>query len=176
MKQQNTKNVAFIDGQNLHLGTKTASPSWRINLYKFRVYLKEKYKAEKVYYFLGVVDENYNKLYDEIQSAGFVLFFRKHNSNMLGEKKGNIDVDLVFTVMEKMYRGEIKDKIILVSGDGDYKILVDFLIKENKFEKILFPNFKKASSLYKKMTAKYFADLSNIDLVKKISDKKKKRP
>lgn len=28
----------------------------------------------------------------------------------------------------------------------------------------------------RKMTAKYFADLSNIDLVKKISDKKKKRP
>jgi|GEM_PF-741226 len=51
------------------------------------------------------------------------------------------------------------NQIILVSGDGDYKMLVDFLIEEKKFKKILFPNRKFASSLYKSLGRKYFAYL-----------------
>ncbi len=54
------------------------------------------------------------------------------------------------------------DKIVLVSGDGDYKMLVDFLIEENRFKKILFPNKQFASSLYKKITRVYFDYLVNI--------------
>ena len=88
---------------------------------------------------------------------------------MVGKKKGNIDVDLVFTVMEKLYRKEIEDKVVLVSGDGDYRLLVDFLIKENKLEKILFPNQKKSSSLYKVVDVKHKADLSSDGVRKKIS-------
>ncbi|MCK5539249.1 MAG: hypothetical protein KAI79_20670, partial [Bacteroidales bacterium] len=57
---------------------------------------------------------------------------------------------------------ELFDKIVLVSGDGDYKMLVDFLIEEGRFKKILFPNKKFASSLYKKITRKYFDYLANI--------------
>ena len=87
---------------------------------------------------------------------------------MAGKKKGNIDVDLVFTVMEKLYRNEIEDKVVLVSGDSDYRLLVDFLIKENKLEKILFPNKKKSSSLYKVVDVKYKADLSSDGVRKKI--------
>ena len=165
---EDIKNIAFIDGQNLHLGTTSSDPSWKVDLKRFRVYLKEKYKVQKAYYFLGVADGNYNKLYEEIQSAGFVLVFRLHNTKMTGKKKGNIDVNLVFTVMEQLYKNKITDKVVLVSGDGDYKILVDFLIEENKFEKVLLPNFKKASSLYKKISRKYFADLSNPSIIKRI--------
>lgn len=40
-------------------------------------------------------------------------------------------------------------------GDGDYKKLVDYLVKRNVFKKLLFPNKKFASSLYKK-TNSYF--------------------
>lgn len=81
---------------------------------------------------------------------------------MLGKKKGNVDTDIVFTIMKKLYRKEIFDKIVLVSGDGDYSMLVDFLIEENRFEKILFPNKTFASSLYKKITRRYFDYLVNI--------------
>jgi hypothetical protein len=71
--------------------------------------------------------------------------------------------------MKKLYKKEEFNKIILVSGDGDYKMLVDFLIEENKFEKVLFPNRKYASSLYKKLGRKYFAHLEDEDIKKKIS-------
>jgi len=59
-------------------------------------------------------------------------------------------------------------KILLVSGDGDYKKVVDYLIKKGKFEKILFPNKKFASSLYKKLTSKYFDYLNQLEVKKKI--------
>ena len=38
-------NLAFIDGQNLHLGTKTNG--WKIDLFKFKTYLKDKFKVEQ---------------------------------------------------------------------------------------------------------------------------------
>jgi len=41
-------------------------------------------------------------------------------------------------------------------------MLVDFLIEENRFKKILFPNKQFASSLYKKITRVYFDYLVNI--------------
>jgi uncharacterized LabA/DUF88 family protein len=54
---------------------------------------------------------------------------------MLGKKKGNVDTDIVFEIMKKIYRKNDFNKIVLVSSDGDYKLLVDFLIEENKFKK-----------------------------------------
>jgi len=159
-KQEN--NFAFIDGQNLYMGTNSDEPAWHIDFVEFRKYLKEKYNIERAYYFLGFVIDEKGGLYDKIQEAGFILKFREHNSAMLGKKKGNVDSDIIFAVMKKLYRKEEFDKIVLVSGDGDYKMLVDFLIEENKFKKILFPNKKFASSLYKKITRVYYDYLVNI--------------
>jgi len=157
------KNLAFIDGQNLHMGTaKREVGPWKIDLARFRVYLERKYNVSEAYYFLGYVQETNQELYEEIQKAGFVLIFREHNPAMIGKKKGNVDSDIIFHIMKKMYKKEDFSKIILVSGDGDYKLLVDFLIEENKFEKILFPNKKFASSLYKKLGSQYFDYLENL--------------
>lgn len=164
-------NIAYIDGQNLHLGTTKREPSWEVDLARFRVFLEERYSVKKAYFYLGYVQDGdvYQRLYEEIQSAGFILVFREHNSAMKGTKKGNVDSDIIFSIMKRVYRQEDFDKVILVSGDGDYKQLVDFLIEENKFEKILFPKQKYASSLYKSITRKYFADLSNPATLQKIS-------
>jgi uncharacterized LabA/DUF88 family protein len=73
-----------------------------------------------------------------------------------------VDSDIIFDIMKRIYKQDFFDKIVLVSGDGDYKMLVDFLIEENKFKKILFPNKDFASSLYKKITRVYFDYLINI--------------
>ena len=155
-------NIAFVDGQNLHMGTTLDIQNpWKINLTRFRIYLEKKYKVKTAYYYLGYTQDKYKDLYEEIQKAGFILQFRKHNTAMISKKKGNVDTDIVFDIMKKLYHHENFDKIILVSGDGDYKSLVDFLIKENKFEKILFPNRKFSSSLYKDITGKYFSYLEH---------------
>ena len=133
-------NIAYIDGQNLHMGTTRSVSPWKVNLQRLRVYLRDLYQVDRAYYYLGYVQnhEVYQSLYEEIQTAGFVLVFREHNSTMLGTKKGNVDSDIIFSIMKRLYKKEVFDKIVLVSGDGDYKMLVDFLIEENKFRKILF--------------------------------------
>ncbi len=169
------ENIAYIDGQNLFMGTTKSDPSWEVNLSKLRVYLERKYNVVRAYYYLGYVQdgESFESLYEEIQSAGFILVFREHNSAMLGKKKGNVDSDIIFSVMKRLCRKEDFDKLILVSGDGDYKRMVDFLIEEKRFEKILFPDGKRASSLYKKIGAQYFATLDATDVRAKIEVKKK---
>ncbi len=91
---------------------------------------------------------------------------------MIGKKKGNVDSDIIFSIMKKVYKDDTFAKIVLVSGDGDYKMLVDFLLEENKLEKILFPNQRYASSLYKVLGAEFFADLSYLDVRKKIAKEK----
>jgi len=168
-------NVAYIDGQNLYMGTTKRDPSWVVDLSKLRVYLEKKYHVTKAYYYLGVVQNGgtFETLYEEIQDAGFILVFREHNSAMLGTKKGNVDSDIIFSIMKRLYRKEEFNKVVLVSGDGDYKMLVDFLIEENKLKKILFPKRKYASSLYKSIGATFYADLSEPDIRKKIAKKEK---
>jgi uncharacterized LabA/DUF88 family protein len=174
LNNKKIKNFAFIDGQNLYMGTaKREIDPWKIDLTRFRVYLERKYNVGKAYYFLGYVQETNQELYEEIQNAGFVLVFREHNPAMIGKKKGNVDSDIIFQIMKKMYKKEDFDKIIIVSGDGDYKLLVDFLIEEKRFKKILFPDRDRASSLYKKIGASYFDALDVIGIRNKIKRKEK---
>ena len=153
-------NLAFIDGQNLHLGT--MHNGWKIDYKKFRVYLRDKYHISEAYYLLGYVSEEQQDLYNNLQKAGFIVSFKDHNPAMLAQKKGNVDTDIVFEVMKNLIDNKDFNKIVLVSGDGDYKKLVDYLIKKNKFEKILFPNKKFASSLYKSLGSELFDYLDNI--------------
>lgn len=74
--------------------------------------------------------------------------------------------------MKKICENENFDKILLISGDGDYIKLVKYLIEKNKFEKILFPNKKFYSSLFKQITIKYFDYLYKIEHLIKLEDKK----
>ncbi len=168
-------NVAYIDGQNLYMGTAKSSPQWHIDLARFRTYLAQKYHVEHAYYYLGYIQEgeNIESLYDAIQAAGFILRFRLHNSAMLGKKKGDVDSDIAFATMKSLHVGDTFDKIVLVSGDGDYKMLVDFLIEHKRFEKLLFPNSKYRSSLYRKLEPKYYDSLDSPAIQAKIALKKR---
>ena len=167
-------NIAFIDGQNLHMGVKSSQKLWKIDLFKFRIYLRSKYGVVDAFYFLGYLEEKYQDLYNEIQKAGFIIVFKQHNPAMLGKKKGNVDSDIIFTAMKGLYKKEKFNNIVIVSGDGDYKMLVDFLIEEKRFYKILFPNKKFASSLYRKLLPRYFDYLENEGVKQKIKKQSKK--
>ena len=148
-------NQAFIDGQNLHFGTTHSDPSWKVDIVKFREYLRKKFGVEKAYYFLGCFDDNLQAMYSSLQEAGYILVFRKHQREIISHKKGNVDTDLVFYVMYKLYKQEKIDKIIIVSGDGDYYRMVKFLYDEDKLGKLIFPTRKNASTLYKQIDSKY---------------------
>ena len=179
MTMKNTgpiKNIAFIDGQNLYKATTKSGTPWSVNLDRFRTYLLQKYHVGRAYYHLGFVTEKGQGLYEEIQKAGFILVFKQHSAVMAGLKKGNVDSDIIFSIMKRLYQKEDFERVVLVSGDGDYKALVDFLLEENKLEKILFPDRKNRSSLYKSISNKFFAYLDDTDIRNKINKKKKRVP
>lgn len=174
MKKLVENNLAFIDGQNLHLGT--TQNGWKVDFEKFRIYLKDKYKVGEAYYFLGYTSETQNDLYKNLQQAGFVIVFKYHSLNLITEKKGNVDTDIIFEVMKNIIENKDFNKIILVSGDGDYRKLVDYLASKDLLIKILFPDRKSASSLYKHLTVKFFDYLDNIKSKIEYLHKKKKGP
>ena len=159
------KNIAFVDGQNLHLGT--TGDNWKIDLNKFRIYLKDRYKVSEAYYFLGYFSIQQESLYNNLKQAGFIVLFKDHDVRLIASKKGNVDSDIVFEAMRNVVDNKDFDRVVLVSGDGDYKKLVDYLIKKVKFRKLLFPN-RRASSLYKILGSEYFDYLDSFDTKEKI--------
>lgn len=161
-------NVAFIDGQNLHLGTSNHGGGWHVDYKKFRIYLKDKYDVGEAYYYLGCVRETEQDLYTHLQRAGYILKFRDHTELMKGKKKGNVDSDIIFDIMKQVADGSLDGKVVLVSGDGDYKRMVSYLLKKDKLDHVLFPNRQFASSLYKSLGSEYFAHLDDEGVKKKI--------
>ena len=172
IQMKKERNYAFIDGQNLHLWTSTEW--WNVDLIKLRIYLKDKYRIEKAYYFLWYLKDENNWLYTRLQEAGFIVVFKKQMIEMKSHKKWNIDSDMIFNIMEKLVEEpETFDKLLIISWDWDFKILIDYLIKKQRLLKILFPNKKFASSLYKWLENIYFDYLKNIK--SKIEYKKQKK-
>jgi len=157
LKKNNTieENYAFIDAQNLHFSIshdlrkngKTLYKGWKMNLQKFRIYLKEHHKVSKAYLFMGYIPEN-KKMYENFKKFGFDIVFKEVVSGKNGKPKGNVDAELVLqssAIDFKKY-----NKAILVSGDGDFACLVKYLKNENKFKAILAPNRFNCSRLLKK--------------------------
>ena len=107
-----------------------------------------------------------------IQKSGFILIFREHSQSMTGRKKGNVDTDIVFTIMSKIAEHEEFDQVVLVSGDGDYYKMVSYLVKNNRFKKLLSPNRHSTSSLYRVFTPKYVDYLDSPGVKRKIEYKK----
>lgn len=134
-------NYAFIDSQNLYRGIK--SLGWTLDWRKFRIYLREKYAVGRACLFLGFVAE-YSDLYEQLRKAGFVLKFKPTVSNARGEIKGNIDADLV---LQAMIDYEEYAKAVIVTSDGDFYSLVDYLNEKEKLEIVLSPYLKTCSTL-----------------------------
>jgi len=157
-------NFAFIDGQNLNLGIK--SLGWKLDFSRFRRYLKEKYSVTTAYYFIGYVSGNQD-LYLFLQKAGYVLMFKPTIPDDDGNVKGNIDTDLVLQAMIDYHK---YDKAVIVSSDGDFYSLVNYLYKKNKLEYDISSYKATCSSLLKKSAKEKIVFIDNLQ--KKLSFRK----
>ena len=158
MSNPKSKVYAFIDSQNLNLGVR--SLGWLIDYQKLRLYLKNKYGVEKAFIFIGLVSNN-QKLYTMLQSAGFILIFKptvRYFENGKETVKGNVDAELVLHASAIEYGSY--DKAIIVSGDGDFACLIDFLSENNKLLHIFTPNSKYSSLL--RPYSRYIVEISQL--------------
>lgn len=141
----NRKNYAFIDGNNLYLGAK--SQGIELDYRKFRLYLAHKFDVKKAFIFIGY-DPDRTYLYNRLVSAGFTLV---HKPTVIYVKdgkrlmKGNVDAELV------LYSAAIEydnyDEAVIVTSDGDFTCLFNFLAGNGKLCKIITPT-KFYSSLF----------------------------
>lgn len=173
-KQQKSKsnNYAFIDSQNLHLSIR--SLGWRLDHKRFRIYLKEKYGVSKAFLFIGYVEGN-NTLYKQLQDAGFICIFKPTLKYTDGTIKGNCDAELV---LQAMIEYPNYDQAVIVTGDGDFYCLVNYLIEKNKLKAVFIPNSFRFSALLKlkhfRHYLRYMNDLKNkMDYIKKRLQKDK---
>ena len=145
---------AFIDSQNLNLGVR--SQGWQLDFARFRIYLKDKYSVKKAFLFIGYIRKN-KKLYEFLENARYELVFKSLlESNTRSVKtKGNVDAELVLHTMIEFPN---YDKAIIVSGDGDFYCLVEYLAEKNKLKKVIVPN-NKYSSLLKRF-APYIVNIA----------------
>jgi uncharacterized LabA/DUF88 family protein len=165
-KKPNT--YAFIDSQNLNLGTQRMG--WKLDWRKFREFLDKKYGVTHAYMFIGYMSEN-EALYEYMHELGYLIVLKptidvtasqeggqktetssddktKGGEDKEKEKpavKGNVDADLVLYAMKELPN---YDEAIIVSGDGDFLGLVEYLQQQGKLAHILTPNWQ-YSSLFK---------------------------
>ena len=153
-------NYAYIDNQNLYMATKSSPDPWSIDLKRFKVYLKDRYNCTEALLFMGAYEKEYQNTYELFKSFGYKLVFRIHDEIASSKKTGNVDTDVVFQMMHDFHHN-IFDKCILVSGDGDYFKTVNYLVEQGKFERLMLPSHKNASSLYRKLTRQYYIYLDD---------------
>ena len=161
---------AFIDSQNLNLGTQRMG--WKLDWRKFRKFLLDEYGVTNAYMFIGYMAEN-EQLYEYMYELGFLIVLKPtldvamiHPDELTpaelaaqtpeqkakkeaDEKekpaiKGNIDADLVLYAMKEFPH---YDKAIIVSGDGDFFTLLEYLEEQGKLANILTPNWQYSSLL-----------------------------
>ncbi len=149
MKSDKTT-IAYIDGANLHKGIH--SLGWKLDYQRFRIWLSHRYGVGIAYIFLGLIPKNKN-LYTHLQMCGFTIIYKEVTYDGNGKAKGNCDADLITRAMRDSYEGAAK-QLIIVTSDGDYTPLVEFLLEKGQLKAILSPApIKKCSILLKRTRA-----------------------
>ena len=151
---------AFIDSQNLNLGVgndilhrgKTVYSGWELDFAKFRRFLKDRYHVEVALLFIGNMPGK-EGLYAYLQRVGYVTVLKPTTSYKDGngrtKVKGNVDTDLVLYAAAQEI--DNYDRAVVVSGDGDFLSLYEYLDDKDKLGNIIIPN----KIRYSQLLAKY---------------------
>jgi uncharacterized LabA/DUF88 family protein len=155
MRRRRQKPVyAFIDSQNVNVSVQKFG--WKMDWRKLRQFLADKYGVEKAFMFIGYVPE-FEEMYKQLHDSGYLIVLkptydmtrprpeqREASTDDKPKKdeeerktKGNVDADLVLWAMKELPN---YSKAIIVSGDGDFYSLVEYLEEQKKLLKIMPPN------------------------------------
>lgn len=124
-------NHAFIDGPNLHKSLERNG--LRIDLVRFRTYLREKFGVSAACYFIGYVAGRQD-LYRELELAGYEVVLKPTLALPDGGVKGNCDTELVLRAATTV--GDY-EQAVLVTNDGDFACLVEYLKARGQFRSLV---------------------------------------
>ena len=140
IRKKKKANYAFVDNENVNVSVQ--KQGWKLDREKFIHRLKQEYRVEKVYMFMWYI-KKYQKMYDFFADLGYTLIFKQVNQNPKIPNKWNTDAELVLhTMIEYVHY----DKAIIVTGDGDFACLVEYLRQQSKLSTLIVPNDKRYAS------------------------------
>jgi uncharacterized LabA/DUF88 family protein len=184
-------NYAFIDSQNLNVGTQKFG--WKLDWAKFRKHLQTNYNVTHAYLFIGYVPE-FEAMYEQLHDQGYLIVLKptfdmtrlrpiespdthkqalevadSNNKDLKDQDaqeregkaedkkvtKGNVDADLVLWTMKELPN---YDRAVIVSGDGDFYSLVEYLDSQKRLLKLVAPNMH-----YSKLYNKYESYIDRLD-------------
>jgi uncharacterized LabA/DUF88 family protein len=143
-------NYAFIDSQNLNLAIRDSG--WALDWHKLRIHLYEKYDVTKAFLFLGYMPHN-NKLYTSLKKKGYQIIFKKLVGPHTKHVKGNCDAELI---LHSMIELNSFDQAIIISGDGDFYCLIEYLKLNNKLRAVGVPDHRHYSALLREFSEYHF--------------------
>ena len=149
MKKENLKRVSvYIDGANFYYGLKTINQRYSDVFFDFEKFVKEiigENKLVTIYYYNAPLKENFNKYVYWNQMGLFARLRKIPKCNVVlckRQKRVDADEKEYYTIKGDdihlsldMLRDACKDKYdkaILISGDGDFTQLVNYIRQENK--------------------------------------------
>ncbi len=149
-------NFAFIDSQNLNLSIQNLG--WKLDFARFRAYLRDTYDVSRALIFIGYMEEQAD-LYHHLELAGYELIYKPTLSYKDGSTKGNVDVEMVMHAILEMPKYH---QAVIVTGDGDFYSLINYLLAENKLAKVVVPNQFRYSTLLKQFDPSLLTFVSDL--------------
>ena len=102
----------------------------------------------QAFLFIGYRPGN-ERLYEYLQKAGYLCIFKPTLELPDGSTKGNVDAELVLHTMIEYPNFQ---RAVIVTGDGDFRCLIAYLLEKGKLEKTIIPNRFKYSALLKSLS------------------------
>lgn len=158
------KTYAFIDASNIIYGTR--DEGWKVDFKKFYKYLSERFESRKIYYFAGEEKDNQKqqRFYRFLGKIGYELVLKPvkiYHQNDHIVRKANCDVDLTFYAMRDLDKF---DRVIFLSGDGDFEILLKHFLKLKK-RLVLIANGKRTAKEIKTLLGPNFTPLKSLQQI-----------
>src|SRR3989338_9387770 len=124
VKNHDQRVVVLVDVQNLYYSAR--------NLYGARVNFKNLLElvlagrtlTRAIAYVIRADEEKEEEFFEALHAAGFEIKEKKLQIFYGGAKKGDWDIGIA---MDAIRLGQKVDSIILISGDGDFKPVVNYL-------------------------------------------------
>lgn len=173
------RTYTFIDAANIIYGARKTG-GWKVDYRKLSKYLKTRYNSKKIFFYAGVLSLDSNE-FNNLKKYGFILrlkevkeFKRKPLKRKTTcpkcshsftkkiyrkpQRKANCDVDLTFDAMRY---SSAYSRVIILSGDGDFYPLLQFLQSRGREVRVIAESNSTAVSI-KKLAGSNFIDLQSI--------------
>jgi len=160
---------AFIDASNIIYGAR--AEGWLIDQKRLIQYLKAKFWIQKAFFYYGKDSKDLKKeaFLQKLEQFGYTL--RVKEIKQFGQRmKANCDVDLT---MDMLLTIREYHRAIVLTGDGDFAPLLEYLISKKKDIYVISSPKRTAKEIRKLMGGKL---QSFYDLKRVLGYKKRGRP